>query len=262
MQLWSSGIPYQMSEADFVPYLVPYLCEGAKTAIVLCPGGGYINRSGHEGKAVGEWLNRIGVSVFDLEYRVAPYKAPAGAADVQRAIRVVRREASQYGVERIGVMGFSAGGHLAATASVHYDKKLYDETDETDRLSAKPDFSVLCYPVIDMFEYRHEGSRENLIGANPRKELKEFYSLHLHVTDDTPPAFLWHTAEDSSVPVENSMLYAMALSEHKIPFEYHVYPFGRHGLGLAAGNEHVHQWTEALNRWLMVMGFKEYGKHA
>lgn len=256
MRLWNGDMPYAREEVDFEPYLTPYIREGATTAIVVCPGGGYGGRAEHEGNVVGEWLNTIGISAFVLEYRVAPYGAPAEPSDVQRAIRVARREGAKYGIQKIGVMGFSAGGHLAATASVHYNKTFYEETDETDRLLARPDFSVLCYPVIDLFEYRHDGSRENLIGPNPRKSLKEFYSLHMQVTDDTPPAFLWHTAEDNAVPAENSMLYAMALSEHKIPYELHIYPYGCHGKGLGEDDEHLCQWTEALDRWLKLMGFK------
>lgn len=249
MQLWSHGMPYE-EEGEFVPYLTPYIKEGAKTAIVVCPGGAYVRRAEHEGNRIGEWLNEIGVSAFVLEYRVGPYKAPAGGADVQRAIRVVRSEAETYGIRKIGVMGFSAGGHLAATASVHYDHAFYERTDEIDAWSARPDFTVLCYPVIDMFEYRHDDSRTSLIGSNPKKSQKEFYSLYMQVTDQTPPAFLWHTAQDSCVPAENSMLYAMALSEHKIPYELHIYPYGEHGLGLAEDDAHLHQWAEALHRWL------------
>lgn len=252
MQLWSNGIPYYKKEVDFIPYLTPYIKEGAKTAVVVCPGGGYARRAEHEGNRIGEWLNEMGFSAFVLEYRVAPYQAPAESSDVLRAMRVARKEAEKYGIQKLGVMGFSAGAHLAGIASVHYDKKFYEETDETDQLSARPDFSILCYPVIDMFEYRHDGSRTNLIGSNPKKSQKEFYSLHMQVTEDTPPAFLWHTAEDSAVPAENSMLYAMALAEHKIPYELHIYPYGWHGQGLAEDNEYLHQWAEALHRWLVL----------
>ncbi len=256
MELWSNGMPYAI-EGKFVPYITPYIVEGAKTAIVVCPGGAYWNRAEHEGNRIGEWLNTIGVSAFVLEYRVYPYKAPAEGSDVQRAIRVVRSQAAQYGIEQIGVMGFSAGGHLAATASVHYDKHFYDATDEIDEFSARPDFSVLCYPVIDMFDMRHDGSRNNLIGSNPSKAVKEFYSLHMQVNDNTPPAFLWHTAEDAAVPVENTMYYAMALAEHRVPYEMHIYPFGWHGLGLAEVEQHkrVQSWARELEEWLKVMGW-------
>lgn len=252
MQLWNDKIPYFREDVEFIPYLTPYIKEGAKTAIVVCPGGGYGMRAEHEGNRIGEWLNEIGVSAFVLEYRVEPYGAPAEPSDVQRAMRVARKEAEKYGIERIGVMGFSAGGHLAATASVHYDKTFYEKTDEIDELSARPDFSVLCYPVIDFYEFRHEGTRANLIGPNPKQSEKDFYSLYKQVTDDTPPAFLWHTSDDFCVPAENSMLYAMALSAHNIPYELHIYPHGLHGLGLAEDNAYLNQWAEALHRWLMA----------
>lgn len=255
MELWGQKMPYQMEEEEFIPYITPYICEGAKTAIVVCPGGGYHHRAPHEGNAIGEWMNRIGVSAFILEYRVAPYKAPAEGADVQRAIRVARSQACEYGIEQIGVMGFSAGGHLAGTASVHYDKSFYEVTDEIDCLSARPDFSVLCYPVIDLFEYRHNGSRENLLGLRPTTERKAFYSLHQQVTDDTPPAFLWHTTEDTCVPPENSMLYAMALASHNIPYELHIYQGGNHGQGMALANPYLHRWTDALECWMKKMGY-------
>lgn len=250
MQLWSKEIPYYDKNIEFIPYLTPYIKEGAKTAIVVCPGGGYAHRAEHEGNTIAEWLNEIGVTAYVLEYRVAPYHAPAEPSDIQRAMRVVRKEAERYGFEKIGVMGFSAGGHLAATVSVHYDKHFYDPTDEIDAFSARPDFSVLCYPVIDLFTYRHDGSRTNLLERRPKKSDCEFYSLQMQVTDDTPPAFIWHAADDVGVPTENSLLYALALAEHNISYEMHIYPFGGHGLGLAKQVPHMHQWTTALKNWL------------
>ncbi len=257
MNIWDDGkMPYYDETNEFIPYLTPYTIDGAKGAVLVCPGGGYAMRAEHEGNVIAEWLNSIGVSAFVLEYRVAPYAAPAEGSDVQRAMRIVRSMAKKYGYEKIAVMGFSAGAHLAATVSVHYDVDFYEPIDEIDEISARPDASILCYPVIDMYEYRHDGSRCNLIGTNPRPDMKEFYSLHLNVTDDTPPAFLWHTAEDATVPAENSMLYASALSAHKIPYELHIYPFGHHGLGLADEVPHTHQWAAALDNWLTLMGWK------
>lgn len=250
MQLWNDNIPYYDSEIEFTPYLTPYIVENSRLGIVICPGGGYEKRAEHEGRGYAEWLNSIGVSAVVLEYRVAPYMAPAECADVQRAIRVARKELGKYGAEKIGVMGSSAGGHLAAVASVHFDKMFYEAQDEIDAISARPDFTILCYPVIDFGEFRHDGSKSNLIGRRPKKSEKEFYSAHLQVTDDTPPAFIWHTANDNTVPAENSMLYALALSAYNIPYELHIYPEGRHGLGLAEENPYVAQWADALKRWL------------
>lgn len=250
MKLWNDKIPYHNSEIEFLPYLTPYIVDGAKTAVVICPGGGYSHRAVHEGKGYADWLNSIGVSAVVLEYRVAPYKAPAPSADVQRAVRVVRYELRKLGVEKVGVMGSSAGGHLAATASVHYDKQFYEPMDEIDEISARPDFTILCYPVIDMYEYRHDGSRANLLGSRIKLSDKDFYSPYKQVTDDTPIAFLWHTSSDQGVPAQNSMLYAMALAEHLIPYELHIYPYGAHGLGLAEKEPYVHQWSTALEKWL------------
>ena len=250
MQLWSKEMPHRLESEEFIPYLTPYIVEGAKLGIVVCPGGGYAGRAPYEGDDYAVWLNSIGVSAMVLEYRVYPYQAPAEGADVQRAIRVARKELAQHGAEKIGVMGSSAGGHLAATASVHYDKCFYEPTDEVDLISARPDFTILCYAVIDFYEFRHDGTRINLIGETPKKSQKDFYALQLQVTDDTPPAFLWHTANDNGVPAENAMLYAMALSEHNIPYELHIYPDGRHGLALAEDAPHVAQWKDSLERWL------------
>lgn len=256
MKLWNTTIPYYDETVDFIPQITPYIKEGSKCAIVVCPGGGYTWRAPHEGGTIAEWLNTIGVSAFVLDYRVAPYKAPAEGSDVQRAMRVARAEAEKYGIEYVGVMGFSAGGHLAGTASVHYDKHFYDKTDAIDEYTARPDFSVLCYAVLDFYEFRHDGTRSNLIGSNPKVADKEFYAIPKQITDDTPPAFLWHTSEDAAVPAENSMLYAMGLNAHQIPYEMHIYPFGRHGLGLAPEFPHVAQWAPALDKWLSEMNFK------
>lgn len=251
MKLWNNHIPYYDNSIEFVPHLTSYIVENARLGIVICPGGGYEKRADHEGRSYAEWFNSIGVSAVVLEYRVAPYMAPAVCADVQRAIRVAKKELADHGIVKIGVMGSSAGGHLAAVASVHYDENFYDHEDEIDQISARPDFTILCYPVIDFGEFRHDGSKNNLIGRRPKKSEKEFYSIHRQVTDQTPPAFIWHTANDCTVPAENSMLYALALSEHNIPYELHIYPDGRHGLGLAfEENPYVSQWAEALKGWL------------
>ena len=250
MQLWSENLPYYDSNIEFTPYMTPYIVDGARIGIVICPGGAYAARAEHEGNQYAEWLNTIGVSAMVLEYRVAPYRAPAPVCDVQRAVRVARKVLAEHGAQKIGVMGSSAGSHLAATASVHHDKVFYEAVDEVDQLSARPDFTILCYPVIDMYEFCNKASRKNLLGIDPKESEDDFYSLHLHVTEDTPPAFLWHTANDQCVPAENSMLYAIALSRHNIPYELHIYPEGRHGLGLASRHEHVSQWTAALKQWL------------
>lgn len=257
MNLWSGSIPYYDKKADFIPALIPFIQEGTKAAVIVCAGGAYTMRAEHEEGKICEWLNSIGLSAFILQYRVAPYKAPAIPADAQRAIRLARKEALRFGIEKVGIMGFSAGGHLAAAASVHFAKDFYEKTDDTDALSARPDFTILCYPVIDMTDCGHEESERNLLGEHPSKEQRAFYSLQKQVTCDTPPAFLWHTADDSVVSVQNSLRYAEALSAHGISYELHIYPFGDHGQGLAQNCEYLHSWVEALERWLCMMKVKE-----
>ena len=167
IKLWNQTMPHRCVEDAFEPYLTPYFCDGAKTAIVVCAGGAYSERVTYEGDDVAVWLNTIGITAFVLEYRVAPSKAPAQPSDAQRAMRLARKLCMERGIERLGIMGFSAGGHLAATLSVHYDEAFYPPQDELDNLSACPDFTVLCYSVIDMGEYRHDWSRRFLLGDVP-----------------------------------------------------------------------------------------------
>lgn len=258
--LWGEKIPYWRAEyGEFEPEITSYPVEGADSAVIVCPGGGYGMRADHEGSTIAKWLNSIGIYAFVLDYRVEPYKHPAPIADAMRAVRYVRWHAKEWGIDahKIAVMGFSAGGHLAGSVSVHYNQPIYEPQDEIDTVSARPDASILCYPVIDMFEYRHDGSRRNLIGENPLHADKELMSLYNHVTSDTPPAFLWHTSSDAAVPVENSLLYANALSKVQVPFEMHIYPVGRHGLGLAPEEPHVAQWAESCEQWLKLIQFKK-----
>ncbi len=280
MNLWNKTMPYAMSEEefnsiiigengnvrpmyvlndgpDFMPQITEYPAN-SKGAVIVFPGGGYGMRADHEGSVTAKWLQSIGMTAFVVDYRIAPYSHPAEICDAQRAIRFVRHNAEKYGIDKdkIAVMGFSAGGHLAGTLSVHYDKKFYEPTDEIDYEDCRPNASILCYPVIDMFEYRHDGSRQNLIGERALHADKEFMSLYKHVTKDTPQAFIWHTSSDQAVPVENSLLYADALSKVQVPYEMHLFPIGSHGLGLAEDNPCVHQWTGLLDNWLKRIGYK------
>lgn len=257
MNLWGDTIPYYKEDVDFIPTIEAYPAQ-SKGAVVIFPGGGYSGRAEHEGAVIAKWLQSNGITAFVVEYRVSPYSHPAEISDAMRAVRFVRHYADVYRIDKdkIAVMGFSAGGHLAGSASVHYDKPMYERTDEVDDESAKPNASILCYPVIDMYEYRHDGSRMCLIGENPRPEEKDFMSLYKQVTPDTPPAFLWHTAEDSAVPIENTLLYADALAKAKVPFEVHIYPYGHHGLGLAPDMPHVAQWQQSLCNWLSLLEWK------
>ena len=261
MKLWNSTMPYYDESVDFIPEITPFL-SNSKGAVIIFPGGGYGGRADHEGPVMAKWFNSIGITAFVVDYRVAPYKHPAEISDAMRAVRVVRAKASEYGIDKnkIAVMGFSAGGHLAGSVSVHYDKKMYEPTDEIDNESCRPDASILCYPVIDMYEYRHDGSRANLLGNRVSDADKKFMSLHQQITPDTPTAFLWHTSDDNCVPVENTLLYADALAKVNVPFEVHIYPHGAHGLGLADEdsrlNPHVAQWAKSLENWLILNDWK------
>lgn len=257
MNLWKDEIPYFDKEVDFVPEIAEYLAD-SKGAVVVFAGGAYCMKAEHEGPQMAKWLQSIGITAFSVDYRVSPYKHPAQISDAMRAVRYVRHNAEKYGIDKnkIAVMGFSAGGHLAGSVSVHYDKEMYKPIDEIDKESCRPDATILGYPVIDMFEYRHDGSRQNLLGERTLHADKELMSLYMHVTADTPPAFLWHTSTDQAVPVENSLLYASALSKVQVPFELHVYPLGGHGMGRAEAVPHVAQWTKSLENWLGLMEWK------
>lgn len=262
--LWGEVIPYwndSFIENDETeprkPTITPYPAN-SKGAVIIFPGGGYSMRAEHEGREYAEWFVSIGITAFVVDYRVAPYKHPAQISDAMRAVKYVRYYADKYGIDKdkIAVMGSSAGGHLAGSVSVHYDKKMYERTDDIDDEDCRPDFTILCYPVIDMFEYRHDGSRQNLIGERALHADKELMSLYNHVTADTPQTFIWHTSSDQTVPVENSLMYANALSRAQVPFELHIYPLGHHGLGLAKSLPHVAQWTDSLEKWLELVNMK------
>ncbi|NHN29333.1 alpha/beta hydrolase [Paenibacillus agricola] len=258
--LWPNGTPNKLGEdAEDKPTLVPYLVEGAapSAAVVVCPGGGYQRRAEHEGEPIALWLNSLGVSAFVVHYRVAPYQHPNPLSDAQRAIRIVRSRAQEWNIDpaRVGILGFSAGGHLASSSGTHYDKGQADAEDPIERESSRPDLLVLCYPVISFVANAHMGSRANLLGDPADPQLVELMSSEQQVTPETPPTFLWHTADDAAVPVENSLMFASALSRNKVPFELHVYESGRHGLGLGTEVVGVRAWTDACAIWLAKQGF-------
>lgn len=260
MLLWPNGTPNALGEEqEDKPTLVPYLVEGSEptAAVIVCPGGGYARRANHEGEPVAQWLNSLGISAFVVHYRVAPYRHPNPLMDAQRAIRTVRSRANEWNIDpnRVGILGFSAGGHVAGSAGTHYDAGRPDAEDPIERESSRPDLLVLCYAVISFGPYAHKGSLTNLLGESPDPSLVELMSHELQVTEDTPPTFLWHTADDASVPVENSLLFASALSRNRVPFELHVFESGRHGLGLAAEQHGVRAWTDVCASWLQQRGF-------
>lgn len=231
-----------------------------RTAVVVFPGGGYVNLAmGHEGRDIASWLNARGVTALVLKYRLGPrYRHPAMLQDAQRAIRTARSLATELGYEknRVGIWGFSAGGHLASTASTHFDAGNPGAPDPIERESSRPDFAVLCYPVVSFDDaIAHGGSKRNLLGENPAPELVENLSNEKQVTAQTPPTFLFHTGDDPGVPVENSVLYYLALRKHKVPAELHVYEHGRHGVGLAPFDPILSTWPARLEAWLRFHGW-------
>ncbi len=261
--LWPKGAPGAVgSEPADRPTLTAWLPSREKatgTAVVICPGGGYgFLAEGHEGRDPAQWLNRHGVAAFVLRYRIAPrYHHPAPLQDVQRALRLVRARAREWGIDphRVGVWGFSAGGHLASTAATHFDDGKADATDAVGRQSCRPDFAILCYPVITLEPpYTHEGSRNNLLGKQPDPRLVEGLSNERQVTARTPPTFLFHTGDDSAVAVENSVLFYLALRRFHVPAELHVYETGPHGVGLAPRNPVLSGWPDLLVAWMKARG--------
>ena len=266
--LWPDGAPGALGTADTdKPSLTPYLVpegRGTGTAVVVCPGGGYVHLAlDHEGVQVAQWLNSIGVAAFVLQYRLGPrYHHPIELGDAQRAIRTVRSKAAAYRVlpDRIGIMGFSAGGHLASTAATHFDAGNPDAADTIDRVSSRPDFAVLAYAVISFTDaVPHRGSRDNLLGPDPDPKLVESLSNELQVTARTPPTFLFHTSDDPVVPVENSVLFYLALRKAGVPAEMHIYERGPHGVGLASTDAALSTWPARLADWLRGRGLLNGG---
>lgn len=257
--LWPDGAPGALGTEDKdIPTLTPFLPDTARSsgaAMVICPGGGYGGLAPHEGRDYALWLNEHGVAGFVLKYRLGShgYRHPAMLQDAARAVRLVRARAAEWQVDpgRVGIMGSSAGGHLASTLLTHFDAGDPAAADPVERQSSRPDLGILCYPVITLGVFTHQGSKNNLLGKDPPPELVWSLSNELQVTPRTPPCFLWHTYEDSGVPVENSLLFAAALRRAGVPFDLHVYERGRHGIGLAGG----HPWTKDCLFWLRQHGF-------
>jgi acetyl esterase/lipase len=254
--LWPNGVPGTLGEEDRdKPAITIYLSpKPASTtpAVVVCPGGGYSNLAmDHEGKQIAEWLNARGIAAFVLKYRLGPrYHHPAMLNDVQQALRTVRSRAKEFGIapDRIGVWGFSAGGHLASTAATHFAI--------VGGVTSRPDFAILSYPVLTLTEeqYVHKGSRKNLLGDTPDAELTRLLSNELQVTPQTPPTFLFHTNADTGVPPENSVLFYLALRKAGVPAEMHIFEKGAHGLGLAQKDAAAKMWPTLLENWLRTRG--------
>ncbi len=253
IKLWEKEIPYFNAEYNQEePCLTPFLLDDGKVhpCIIVLAGGGYDHRAEHEGAPIAKWLNTVGINAFVLAYRFAPYTRKAILGDALRAVRLVRSRAEEFNIdpEKVGVIGFSAGGHLAAmTALRHADAELSAD-DPVDAFSSRPDVAVLCYPVISFQKFPHLGSAKNFLGAE--RKLLQMYSAEQLVTEDAPPMFLWHAADDPIVPVENSIMMALALREKKIPFALHIYPRGGHGKNLAIGIPETCRWPETCAAWI------------
>ncbi len=259
--LWPTGAPGARGTApEDTPRLTPFPLDtpGPHAAVIVCPGGGYAMRAPHEGAPIAQWLNSLGVAAFVLDYRVAPYRHPVPHGDAQRAIRTVRARADEWSIDpaRIGILGFSAGGHLCVSAATIFDEGDPLAADPVERASSRPDAFIACYPVITFGEHRHDGSMRNLLGPEPDPELRERLTLENRVTPDTPPGFLWHTADDAAVPVENALLLVGAMRRCGVPFALHVFAHGPHGLGLAPQHPDVAQWTNLCAGWLKGIGFR------
>ena len=252
--LWKEDAPYtQFSPLQAQPSVTEYAVPGSRGAVVVVPGGGYCMKADHEGAPIAEMLNQAGVSAYVLDYRVKPCHMLAPLSDAKRAIRLVR----SMGYEKVAILGFSAGGHLTCTAATLYDAGDPDAADPLERLSSRPDAFIPCYAVVSFGAYTHRGSRESLLGQDNADnwELVRKFSNELHITPDTPEAFIWHTAADQAVPVENSLNLALALSAQGVPYEMHIFPQGQHGLGLAEEFEDVKQWVPLLQKWLVLRNY-------
>jgi acetyl esterase/lipase len=260
--LYSGLAPAAVGQEDednpTLTYYAPSNATGA--AIVVCPGGGYRNLAlDHEGRQIADWLNGRGIAAFVLKYRLGPrYRHPAMLDDAQRAIRTVRARAAAWNLDpaRVGIWGFSAGGHLASTAATRFDSGNPNAPDPVERVSSRPDILILSYPVISLTTpYTHRGSLQNLLGENPPPALAESLSNEKQVTPHTPPTFLFHTNADTGVPPENSLLFYLALRKAGVPAEMHIYETGRHGVGLAYTDPVLASWGERLTDWLRLRQF-------
>jgi acetyl esterase/lipase len=259
--LWPNGAPGAQGTGDKdIPTITVYLPRSTRagmTAVIVAPGGGYVNLAmNHEGRQVANYMNSQGVIAFVLKYRLGPkYHHPIELGDAQRALRTLRANAAAWRInpDRIGIMGFSAGGHLAMSASTHFDAGKADAADPIDRVSSRPDFSILGYPVISLIApWTHKGSKNALLGPDADPALAKSLSGEESVTKDTPPTFIFQTNADTTVPAENATYYYLALRKNGVPAEMHIFEKGPHGVGLAMDDPALSEWSKLLSNWMRV----------
>lgn len=261
VELWPQGKPLDIQDKS-TPTDMTFYPAASKGCMIILPGGAYGMCSSREQEPVATPFSQKGIASFSVRYRFAPHEYPVPLLDARRAVRHVRENAAEYGIdpEKIAILGFSAGGHLAALTGLieDEDEKLAKAENELGLnpkgTSSHVNAMVLAYPVLSFLEFAHEGSVRNLLGADATPENRAKYSMQLRVTEKTPPTFLWHTADDGSVPVENSLMMATALRACKVPFELHVYPHGVHGLNVGV-EPPVTGWVDACADWLKRMGW-------
>jgi acetyl esterase/lipase len=264
--LWPEGAPGALGkEPKDTPTLTPFLPDPSAAtgaALVICPGGGYGGLAPHEGEGYARFFSEHGIAGFVLKYRLGSsgYHHPAMLQDAARAVRLLRARAAEWKLDpkRVGIIGSSAGGHLASTLLTHFDGGKPDSDDPIERQSSRPDLGILCYPVISFVKSAHQGSIKNLLGENPSPELLKELSNEIQVTKDTPPCFIWHTGEDKGVLPENSLMFADALRKAGVPFDLHIYEKGGHGIGLGStpyGGGGRHPWSADCIFWLKQRGW-------
>jgi acetyl esterase/lipase len=263
IRLWDGAAPGALGDAEedkpTLTLYAPFMAKTPTAAVIVIPGGGYgWLATNHEGRQVANWFNAMGITAFVLRYRLGPkYHHPVELGDAQRAIRMVRARAKEFSVlpDKIGVLGFSAGGHLASTAETHFDAGNAAAADPIDRVSSRPDFAILCYPVISFVaEYSHMGSAENLLGKNADPALLKSLSNEFQVTAQTPPTFLWTTSTDQTVPPQNSVAFYLALLKAGVSAELHVFAEAPHGVGLDLRDPSVGLWGRLVTEWMRGRG--------
>jgi acetyl esterase/lipase len=254
--LWPGAAPGPEVQDDLRPSLDLYLLNTDKPrdAVLVLPGGGYNHLAPHEGEPVARLFNAQGYHAFVTQYRIQPHPPSSAFLDARRSVRLVRSRAAEWGIERLAVCGFSAGGHLAGLVGVHFDEGDPQANDPVERFSCRPDALILCYAWLSAMDV--EPSDIRVPPGEDAEQFRKRISAEQNVSDKTPPAFLWHTSDDQRVPVKHSLLFAEALRQHGVPFELHVYRQGRHGLGLAGESPHVASWTNLCCEWLKSMGWK------